>query len=395
MALRDVFGRAIATTGQLFGLPEMGISERITGQPQQTKPYVYGSAGGAYAEPQKSVLGQQIYNPYQYATYVGPGYAQPKTTVPTGGGVTGGGVPTGQQPSYYLSTPEAPAGLNYEELSKSAWEDLMSSYQAQEESVKAQYPQLKEQAGVSYEEALGESKTAESEEMAKYLTQREEAGKTQKSNIAASRQLYNELRQQRLAELSAGGLSSSSVAEGLLEKLGRNLYQQIGAVRQAAGETFKKIQLAEQETTRDYGDYRQKLEIEKARAVENVTLQFNQALYDIQSKKTGASSALKLQQAQDRLNTLNQYKSQLTEIEKYNSQMRLQLDQWYSERKNILSQIAARTPTTISFEDFKRDYMTPAIEAGYQLSPEIYYSPTAGVSYKATSKKTEEEDLFK
>jgi hypothetical protein len=54
MGILDYIARQIATTGQVWGMPEMEISEKITGSDEQTRPFVYGSITGrpgAYIDP--------------------------------------------------------------------------------------------------------------------------------------------------------------------------------------------------------------------------------------------------------------------------------------------------------------------------------------------------------
>jgi len=96
MGLFDTLGRNIATVGQILGLPEWGISEKFAGSQQQTQPYIYGSAGGAYVQPTYAAEPpQRQWTPaVEVGGYGGVGYPSAPTPAPTSAPTpapTGGG----------------------------------------------------------------------------------------------------------------------------------------------------------------------------------------------------------------------------------------------------------------------------------------------------------------
>ncbi len=104
MGIFDNFSTQVATLGERLGLPEWGISERISGSPTQTIPNAW-NPQGAYQSP---VVSQQnaIYNPSTPSVnrtltrprgqVLGSNNAPVNTTNPGGGG---GGQPTNSEPS--------------------------------------------------------------------------------------------------------------------------------------------------------------------------------------------------------------------------------------------------------------------------------------------------------
>lgn len=93
--LRRATARNIATVGEIFGLPELGISERVAGAATQTKPFIQ-TVGGAYRKP---VVG---YTPISYTPYIpSPALPSPMPVITGGGGggQTLGATRAGGQPA--------------------------------------------------------------------------------------------------------------------------------------------------------------------------------------------------------------------------------------------------------------------------------------------------------
>lgn len=265
---RGALGTTLASAGTYFNLPELNLSERlgVTGK--------WGQIPTAHAA-EKTPSGDRIYtyDPNKFLPY-DPFKTTPITDKGSGGGGDRGGNPgeteqqrwdrqwreagnTGQRPEGYhgpggggSSVDEfgsiidrdyetAMGGLNYEE------QNLRGSAEAATQTAVAGYAPAK--TAIANEQATGEAGVAQ---------QQQTAQTSAKSALQQARDLFRQTQQTNIAQLSGLGISSSSVAEALAERLGVETSRRIAGVTGSLNEV---MQNASKELTRIQTYYKGKL----------------------------------------------------------------------------------------------------------------------------------------
>ncbi len=204
-----------------------------------------------------------------------------------------------------------------------------SSLQSQAGSASSQ---IDTQAG-DVRNQLTNSQTQQVQGVNSTLQQGETQGKTA---MQQARDLYKQTQQQNIAQLSALGISSSSVQEALAEKLG------VETARRIAGVTDSVDQIrtnASNELNRIKQYYTGQLDT-LSKNVENQKAQIQQALVQglnqINSARNQAASA----KANARANLLSQVQSQIGQLTQQQQQFQQSLDAWAQQKAAALTPIA-------------------------------------------------------
>lgn len=152
------------------------------------------------------------------------------------------------------------------------------------------------------------------------------------SAVEQARQLYRELGQGNNAYLAAGGISSSSVAEALSERLGRETASRIAGI---TGETNEVLGNIDKEKGRVVEFTQTKLtdlERELANAKSNIQLALQQGLGQISSARSLATT----QKASARAEVARQAKAQAEAAQQQATQFAQQLYMWQTQRQAAL-----------------------------------------------------------
>lgn len=238
---------------------------------------------------------------------------------------------------YMMQQPQD-AGPDWASMAEESYGELSAGFDKIEQAYRAEMPLTEEKIGAEYGETRGQLESAETEQSAALRERGVEAEATSVSQIAKSRQLYNELRQQRLAELSARGISSSSVAEAQMERLGRSFYGDVGTSQQNLATTQGKIQ-GELTKVKDFFTKSMvKLEQSKDMALKEALIKFNQGLAEIGQMRGKAGADYRMQQAQMRYDAMQNLRRESMQIQQFNATMKLDLEKWASAKQQGLSQ---------------------------------------------------------
>lgn len=156
------------------------------------------------------------------------------------------------------------------------------------------------------------------------------------SAMQQARDLFRQTQQSNIAQLSAMGISSSSVSEALAERLG------VETARRIAGVTGS-IQEVRQNAVNELGRIKTYFSDKTTQLEENVRIQKDQiqqalmqGLNQINSARQMASSA----KASARANLLSQVQSQIGALTQQHQQFQQSLDQWAQQKSASLTPIA-------------------------------------------------------
>lgn len=391
MALTDIFGRGIATIGQVLGLPEMGWSEAITGSPQQTQPYIYGSAGGAYVAPTQPSGGAA-------GDWPAPTYTPP---APTGGQVLGATAPTAPTTP---TTPTAPSGPSPEELERQRREAEARG------AIESGYSDYFAQLDAMLNEGLPTQKTAQ-EEIAKsqytggvaalqpqlqagetlLQRQRERTGESQARNLRdISANLRNAFMTGNifLGARGAGDSSAARMYSYALTKLGT---RQRGDIMRQTSDIMTQI-----------GDREINLKNIYNAEVNRLSSERDQKISGIASWFAEQQNALRLAEGQGQLakgqdlatlsqNLLNAALSELGRIETEASNRRSALEQWAMNNATSIQQVKANLQQVSAFQ--------PSLPQAQPIVGQPTVGPTGNIrtaayGYGGRAREEEERPLF-
>ena len=214
----------------------------------------------------------------------------------------------------------------------SEYEQLSNNLNAQEQSLKAQ-----EQAAIASANAgaaptrtaIGNERTSRNADL---TTQAQNEQSRAKTAISQAQQLYRDTQQQNSAQLSALGISSSSVTEALAERLGRDTAQRIGGTTNDLNQVLGNI---DSERTRTNDFYNQKLtdlEGQLQATIGNIQAQSLQALNQLQLTRGQSANDL----AGRRLDILQQTRAQINSAKDQTLAFQQQLDQFNAQRQAAL-----------------------------------------------------------
>jgi len=380
--LSNTLNRPIYTLGGGGAkLPEFGVSEFLSKfAPREVKASEYG--------PNQSVLSAQTSQPY------GPAYSGPQTTkLPTGGGVTGGG---GTQ---------APAGQNILEgnvnremndlgaIVDRDYESAMAGLDAQESTIRGQAATSEQQIKSEYAPA----KTAIEEEGA--VRQQGLEGETslattqEKGALQQARDLFRQIQQKNISGLSGMGISSSSVAEALAERLGVETARRISGITGSANEVRQNIK---KEMTRVQTYYKQKvsdLEQHMSSSIAGLQQELLSGINQINSARTVAAN----DKANRRAELINNAQNSIAQLQYQAQQFQQSLQEWATKKSSSLSEAQQFTYAPTDYSGLSgaiSNVGTLPSVAGFNPTPNIQQESSGYLSVTPKYVKgSEEEDL--
>lgn len=260
MAFKDLFGDIVSGAGTVLGLPEFGLSEAIKGQPSPLAASKQKPAGPVGLTGSSSILGAAN----QQTT------APTAPTAPAGGGAIGTGGA--------IADIEANFRANIQELENLGGEARGTAGLATK-GVRSEFGRAGGDIRGLAEEAQGEFGLAE-----------ETVGQEETSALRQARQLSGELGQRNIAQLSALGISDSSAAAALQERLGRDTFAAINSITQNRQQAITNIGIQRSKVENDFKRQLANLKEQEAQAVEQINLNLQSALNRINESKTLASN---------------------------------------------------------------------------------------------------------
>lgn len=226
---KQTLARNIASAGQAFNLPDFRISERVYASPAPTVPY---------QAPSIPQLNTSVNRPSQ-------GFSQLPTNPTPSGSVTGGGggsinQVSGDQSGYNNQINNQLDSGN-DQIERD-YQNYLSLLGGQEQELRSQGPIAEQSIRAGYAPAQTAVKEAEATKLGGLNQQTQTVNTQKQSQLQQARDLYRQIQQQNIAQLSGQGISSSSVAEALAESLGVETARRIAGVSQSADDVIRNIE---------------------------------------------------------------------------------------------------------------------------------------------------------
>lgn len=231
---------------------------------------------------------------------------------------------------------------------------------------------------------LGQEQATKEQSAQSSLSNAETQGKTA---MQQARDVFRQTQQTNTAQLSALGISSSSVSEALAERLG------VETARRIAGITGS-IDEVRQNTTQELGRiknyYAEKsTQIQEWAANEKAKIQNSlvQGLNQINSARQQAAS----DKAKARSNLLSQVQNQIFSLTQQQQQFDQSLQQWAAQKAEALTPIA-QDPNYLNnliaqSQKLNQQFST----TGFAFTPEVAYDKLGQVTGKISSQKKPDE----
>lgn len=290
-----------------------GVAPAWTQQPTSKNPII--TSAGKFPN----------YAAYQQANILGA------STTGAPGGVS---TPTSNQQQFNIPQISEPSGPDENALRaiEEDYNTTIGAIGAQETQLQSQLPTAisgveKEQK--QKETALGTERTSR---LGQITTREGEQERATQGALEQLRNLYQEVGRKQQAQLSAGGITSSSAGEALATLLGRDMAQRV-AGEFATREGVLNNLATERKNVEDYFSTTiSSLQQETADRISQARNQFNQALAQLTQLRGAAS----VEKQRGRANLYQQFQSQITAIQQANQQAQLALQTWQAQMNTRL-----------------------------------------------------------
>jgi hypothetical protein len=364
-------------SGSWFGLPDFGLTEKLSGnRTAQGGSNIIGGNSKA----------QTPSTPTSYPVTVE--YAKPTT----GGGGTGG--------NYNIpSTPTNNVNQGYQNIQQgqdagnsqieSDYNNAISMLGGAEQSLRAQgdtaSASIDQQFGSAKNEITNTQNVAQQGVSSTLAT----AEKTGATATQQARDLFRQTQQANNAQLSALGISSSSVSEALAERLGVETARRIAGV---SGSVEEARVNASKELGRINEYYQGKVQsLQEQVAVQKSQIQNSlmQGLNQINSARNQAAS----DKASARANLLSQVQNQIYSLTQQQQQFEQSLQQWAQQKSAALTPIIEDQTYLQKLVDTANTLNQQFSPTGFAYTPEISYDKNGNMTGQVKSNKKTTDQL--
>ena len=411
---------AIATTGQVLGLPEMGISERLQNTGVQTQPWTQSGNGGYVNSP---VPGGTTIYPVSGGVYQsgplqgkpapsvsttasgGQGQVQGQTTsnapsntntgssnsgggfIPVGthraGGVTGNEYWTGNgwTPDYSNFSPNSQYGQQLQSDVDNAYGEASGVYNNMYNDAVANKQNFLDQYTQPYEAQKPTLTQGYNQGLALNQNQQNTTKLNEQNAIADARRLFNELStgvNQRFGGTNSAGEFANAF-------YGREFQRNMGNIQNTTGQNIQNLLTQQQGITDKYQAQLQQIEAQKAAALSQAQNLFQQRLDQINSAKGELAqnkAALKLQALQELRQRAYTLQDNFTN---FAHTLSLQHAAANDQLRNQIAEYSAYAGKPIDLAGYQK-YVAPIINAGQSYNP---VSPTGYLGYNNGQKYDE------
>lgn len=228
----------------------------------------------------------------------------------------------------------------------------------------------------------------------------EQTAQTQaNAGLRGARDLFRQTQQGNIAQLSALGLSSSSVMEGLAEKLGVETARRIGGINGSLSEVMQNLS-KERARVNDYAKVKTtELQQNLQNQIASIQSQLMQGVKQISDSKQLAATA----KANARADMMTQARNQIYQYQNAAQQFSQQLQQWSTAKSTALTDAAKGftiNPTdTTGLQNAITNVQNIKASGGGSLQPNIDIGPQTGYlrvtpQYAAPKSGSTYEDLL-
>lgn len=387
--------------GSWLGMPDYGITEAIGGL-LGTPRTAQGGSNILGTNQSSANNNNNNLNNYNISTG-GPQYNPPVVNnIPTNGQVLGSGTSSsGSGTNRNSITQNAINSVNQgvgedTGLVQAEYDQAMNDLAGQEQNAYATYGNMGAQVqaqGAAQGNRLAEGKQ---EQLDTAAQGEQTAQQTQQQGLRTMRDTYNQLQQKNIADLSARGISSSSVAEALAEKLGVETMRRIGDITQGTQNVLNNIAKEKNRIVQVFNNKKAELDQSIALQVQDVQNKLAYALDQVRSQR-----GLAALQKQKGITDIAQQARQMIDSIKQNA--------WEYEQK-LAAEAQRRTQATndamalLTYNQQGEAQLNPMVSntvtALQQANPGLGYAPNAEmikgqpyVTGYSTYQKKEEDPL--
>lgn len=226
------------------------------------------------------------------------------------------------------------------------YNNAMSMLSGQEEGLRSQAQaaegQITQEAGAVKTELSNRQTEGVNQQQANLQTAERQAGTATRE----ARDLYRQIQQRNIAQLSALGISSSSVAEALAERLGVETARRIAQV----GSSLTDIRTnAQNEISRINNYYRSKLDDLDNKVMtqkQQIQLSLQEGVKQIGNARNQAAS----EKAARRAGLLSQVNQALSSLAQQETQFKQQLTQWAQTKTNTLQKLVTDPQSILRYQ---------------------------------------------
>ncbi len=359
--LGNYIGGAIYGVKNALGLGQINlfpgdVAQKTLGVPAQT---VYGGPGASVQSYQISPQVQsKIYsgnvgvnNGGLYTRTLGAPTSNPSNS---GGGGSNGGAQPSNTPAGN-QTQQNNVNQQVQDLGsiiENDYNTAMSALNNQESTLRGQAATAGQQVSASYAPAQTELTNAQNQNL-NTLSGNEQTAQTQEaSGMQQARDLFRQTQQQNIAQLSALGLSSSSVMEALAEKLGVATAQRIGSLAQSTTDVINNIGKEKARIQEYYGSKLSDLKAQEAAAQSNIQQSLLEGINQINSARNQAAN----DKANQRIQLISNAQTALANLQAQAQNFQQQLDIWNQQKTDALNSAAkfVANPTNFSGQNVAR-----------------------------------------
>jgi vacuolar-type H+-ATPase subunit I/STV1 len=371
---QNLTGRTIATVGQVLGLPEMGWSERATGSAQQTQPYLYGSRGGAYVDPNWK-------QPPAYTPPPPPKTLGVNTQQPTGNNYN---VPSYSAPQNQDLIGNVNQSVNdYSQIINQDYENSMSALGNQESGLRGQADIAQQQIGNEFNQTQTQLGNEQAVGVQGVQGQVQTAETGAKSAMMNARDLFRQTQQSNIAAMSGLGISSSSVTESLAETLGIETARRIAGI---SGSLQEVKQNASKELSRIQTYYQErKTMLEQSKTLEISKIQ--QSLMSGLDNLNAARNTLAVDKAKQRYELLSNARNSIDAINQKAQDINQSLQSFLAQKAQAMTQIVSNPQYLANLQNSQAVMNQNFAPSGFS------YVPNFDVNGKATGYTLRKKDL--
>lgn len=336
---RNYVGKTIAGLGQAINAPRVGtpnsqgIGAFIAGQSnpfvQKVRAEDLRGSGTGYIPTITGSSGNKPTVGFQNL---------PTNPTPTGGISGGGGGGGGNNPPPGEPTnPPDNTGNALDDVERK-YQDYISMIGGQEQDLRNQLPVAEQKIQSYYQPERTATENTRKNKLAGLDTSAQTVETQKQSQMQQARDLYRQVQQQNVAQLSGMGISSSSVAEALAETLGVETARRIGSTVQSADDVIRNIN-QERVRVNEFADQQLKdLEGKVAAALDDNKARFDQSISQLNQARQLAAS----DKASRRADIMQQAANNAYAIQQSAQQFQQALDMWKAQTDSKLSGLASQ-----------------------------------------------------
>jgi len=320
-------GRAIDVVGG--GLSRIGIRGPETNLSESLQAYGGARPGSnyVYVPPSNNA---QVLGYSDAVSYPQQGPAYPGPYKPTSNSGSGYQAPSNNQTVNDLQSGNINQNMEtgYDQVDND-YNVTMQSLSGQEEGLRSQAGVAEQSAQLAYKQGQGLAEQKQASQLSSIAGEESTARKNETSGLQTARDLFRQVQQNNIAQLSGLGISSSSVSEALAEKLGVETARRVSGITGSTQEVIQNLAKEKTNVVNYFQDRVQTLKDNLDLAIKEVQSGLLTGITQINNAKNQAAA----DKANRRASIWQTAQNALNEIQVNFAKSQQALKEWY-EKKN-------------------------------------------------------------